>query len=117
MRGLRWAGGCFAGDCRWRGGVGPAARRPKRVNIHWGNYVENGSFGTHEFIGLCHLLNAKPYLAGNVGSSTPRELRDWIEYCNYPSGSTLSDDPAANGPPKPLPARHSGDGNKSWSSP
>jgi len=111
---LRWPGGCFADDYHWRDGIGPAAKRPKRVNIHWGNYVEDGGFGTHEFIGLCRLLNAEPYLAGNVGSSTPRELRDWIEYCNYPSGSTLSDERAANGSPEPFRVRYWGVGNESW---
>jgi len=103
---LRWPGGCFADDYHWRDGIGPAAKRPKRVNIHWGNYIEDGSFGTHEFIGLCRLLNAEPYLAGNVGSSTPHELRDWIEYCNYPSGSTLSDERASNGSLEPFRVRY-----------
>lgn len=84
------------------------------MNIHWGNYIEDGSFGTHEFIGLCRLLNAEPYLAGNVGSSTPRELRDWIEYCNYPSGSTLSDKRAVNGSPEPFRVRYWCVGNESW---
>ena len=111
---LRWPGGCYADDYHWRDGIGPAEKRPKRVNIHWGEYVEDGSFGTHEFIGLCRLLNAEPYLAGNVGSSTPRELRDWIEYCNYPSGSTLSDERAANGSPEPFRVKYWGVGNESW---
>jgi len=82
---LRWPGGCYADDYHWRDGIGPLEQRPKRVNIHWGGYIEDGSFGTHEFIGLCRLLGAEPYLAGNVGSGSPRELRDWIEYCNMPS--------------------------------
>jgi alpha-N-arabinofuranosidase len=109
---LRWPGGCFADDYHWRDGIGP--KRPKRVNIHWGGYVEDNSFGTHEFIGLCRLLGAEPYLAGNVGSSTPHELRDWIEYCNYPSGSTLSDERAANGSAEPFRVRYWGVGNESW---
>lgn len=70
---LRWPGGCFADDYHWRDGIGPAEKRPKRVNIHWGGYVEDNSFGTHEFIGLCRLLGAQPYFAGNVGSGTPNE--------------------------------------------
>ncbi len=111
---LRWPGGCFADDYHWRDGIGPAAKRPKRVNIHWGNYTEDNSFGTHEFIGLCRLIGAEPYLAGNVGSGTPEELRDWIEYCNYPSGSTLSDERAANGSPEPFRVRYWGVGNENW---
>jgi len=111
---LRWPGGCFADDYHWHDGVGPVERRPKRVNIHWGDYVEDGSFGTHEFIGLCQLLGAEPYLAGNVGSGSPGEMRDWIEYCNYPSGSALADERAANGSPEPFRVRYWGVGNENW---
>ncbi len=111
---LRWPGGCFADDYHWRDGIGPAEKRPKRVNIHWGNYTEDNSFGTHEFIELCRLIGAEPYIAGNVGSGTPQEMRDWVEYCNYPSGSTLSDERAANGSPEPFRVRYWGVGNENW---
>ena len=46
----------------------PAAKRPRRVNIHWGGVVEDNSFGTHEFLDLCEQLGADPYVAANVGS-------------------------------------------------
>lgn len=111
---LRWPGGCFADDYHWRDGIGPVEKRPKRVNIHWGNYTEDNSFGTHEFIRFCRLIGAEPYLAGNVGSGTPEELRDWVEYCNYPSGSTLSDERARNGSPEPFRVRYWGVGNENW---
>src|SRR3989449_854629 len=111
---LRWPGGCFADDYHWRDGIGPAGQRPKRVNIHWGGYVEDNSFGTHEFIGLCRLLGAEPYLAGNVGSGSPHELRDWIEYCNMPSSSTLAEERAKNGSSEPFRVRYWGVGNENW---
>jgi alpha-N-arabinofuranosidase len=111
---LRWPGGCFADDYHWRDGIGPEARRPKRVNIWWGNYTEDNSFGTHEFVALCRAIGAEPYFAGNVGSGSPKELRDWAEYCNYPSGSTLSDERAANGSPRPFGVRYWGVGNENW---
>lgn len=111
---LRWPGGCFADDYHWRDGVGPLEQRPKRVNIHWGGYVEDGSFGTHEFIGLCRLIGAEPYLAGNVGSGTPEELRNWIEYCNMPAGSTLAEERARNGSREPFNVKFWGIGNESW---
>jgi alpha-N-arabinofuranosidase len=48
--------------------------------------IEDNGFGTHEFIQLCSLIGAKPYLAGNLGSGSPAELRaGWN--CNYPSGN------------------------------
>ncbi len=111
---LRWPGGCFADDYHWREGVGPAARRPKRVNIHWGNYIEDNSFGTHEFIEFCRLIGAEPYFAANVGTGSPQEMRDWIEYCNFPKGSALADERAANGSPDPFRVKYWGVGNELW---
>jgi len=111
---LRWPGGCFADDYHWRDGIGPPGERPKRVNIHWGSYVEDNSFGVHEFIGLCRLIGAEPYIAGNVGSGSPKEMRDWIEYCNFPGGSSLANERARNGSPEPFGVRYWGVGNESW---
>jgi alpha-L-arabinofuranosidase len=111
---LRWPGGCFADDYHWRDGIGPASQRPKTVNMHWGQYTEDNSFGTHEFVGLCRLIGAEPYFAGNVGSGAPAELRNWMEYCNYPSGSTLSDERARNGSPQPFNVKYWGVGNEAW---
>lgn len=111
---LRWPGGCFADDYHWRDGIGPANKRPKRVNIHWGNYTEDNSFGTHEFVEFCRLIGAEPYFAANVGTGSPQEMRDWIEYCNYPKGSALSDERAANGSPEPFRIKYWGIGNELW---
>ncbi len=111
---LRWPGGCFADDYHWRDGIGPQGNRPRRVNIWWGNCIEDNGFGTHEFMELCTLLNAQPYLAGNVGSGSPREFRDWIEYCNQGSGSTLSDERRTNGALEPFRVKYWGVGNESW---
>ncbi len=111
---LRWPGGCFADDYHWRDGIGPQAKRPKSVNLNWGNYVEDNSFGTHEFIAFCRLIGAEPYFAANVGTGSPAEMRDWIEYCNYPSGSALADERAANGSPEPFRVRYWGVGNELW---
>ena len=111
---LRWPGGCFADDYHWRDGIGPLEKRPRRVNLWWGQYTEDNSFGTHEFIGLCRLIGAEPYLAGNVGSGTPQEMRDWMEYCNFPGGSTFSDERAANGSKEPFRVRFWGVGNENW---
>ncbi|MFL6463779.1 MAG: alpha-N-arabinofuranosidase [Bryobacteraceae bacterium] len=109
---LRWPGGCYADDYHWRDGIG--SKRPKTVNLSWSNTIDDNSFGAHEFIGLCRLIGAQPYLAGNVGSGTPEELRDWMEYCNFPSGSSLADERAANGSPEPFNVKYWGVGNENW---
>lgn len=111
---LRWPGGCFADDYHWMDGIGPRERRPRTINLHWGHTVETNEFGTHEFMRLCEVVGAKPYLAGNLGSGTVREMRDWVEYCNYAGDSTLARMRAANGSPKPFGVRYWGVGNENW---
>src|ERR1700761_4643340 len=70
---LRWPGGCFADEYHWRDGIGPSALRPKMVNTNWGGVTEDNSFGTNEFLELCHLLGCEPYIAANIGSGTVEE--------------------------------------------
>jgi len=111
---VRWPGGCFADDYHWRDGIGPAESRPRRVNIHWGEVIETNAFGTHEFVRFCRAIGAEPYVCGNVGSGTPQELREWVEYCNFPGGSTLSDRRRANGQPDPFKITYWGVGNENW---
>ncbi|MEQ8849885.1 alpha-L-arabinofuranosidase C-terminal domain-containing protein [Botrimarina sp.] len=111
---LRWPGGCFADDYHWRDGVGPRDQRPKRVNIHWGQVVDTNAFGTHEFFDLCETLGAEPYLAGNVGSGTPEELRDWVEYITYDGDSELANQRRENGREAPWELKYLGVGNENW---
>ena len=111
---LRWPGGCFADTYRWRDGIGPREQRPRTVNIHWGNYVEDNSFGTHEFLDLCELLECDAYVAVNVGSGTPAEMADWIEYMTFDGDSTLSRERRKNGREKPWRVPFVGVGNENW---
>jgi alpha-N-arabinofuranosidase len=111
---LRWPGGCFADDYHWRDGIGPRDKRPKRVNMHWGQVTDTNEFGTHEFMDLCEQLDCEPYLAGNVGSGTPEEMRDWIEYLTYNGDSELANLRRANGRQEPWKITYFGVGNENW---
>ncbi len=111
---IRWPGGCFADDYHWQDGTGPRTERPRRINIHWGEVIETNQVGTQEFVHFCRLVGAEPYICGNVGSGTVRELRDWIEYCNFPGDSTWARQRAADGSPDPLNVRYWGVGNENW---
>ena len=86
---LRWPGGCFADEYHWKDGIGPKADRPRMVNTHWGDVEENNHFGTHEFMALCELLGAEPYVNGNVGSGTVREMSEWVEYLTRDGDSPM----------------------------
>jgi alpha-N-arabinofuranosidase len=112
---LRWPGGCYADHYHWRDGIGPAAERPIRLGMSCGLQVEDdNSLGTHEFLWLCDQIGAEPYLAGNVGSGTPQELCDWLEYCNTAVPTTLGRERAANGASAPFGAKLWGVGNENW---
>ena len=80
---IRWPGGCFADRYHWRDGIGPAASRPRRFG-RWSEVTEPNTFGTHEFIRFCRLCEAEPYFAANVGTGSPEEFQQWVEYCNAP---------------------------------
>ncbi len=111
---IRWPGGCFADDYHWQDGIGPRDQRPRRINIHWGDVIEANEFGTHEFIAFCRAVGAQPYVCGNLGSGSPQEMRNWVEYCNFPGDSTWARQRAANGSPEPFNVRYWGVGNESW---
>ena len=55
------------------------------VNSHWGDIVEDNSFGTHEFMDLVELLGADAYVNGNVGSGTMAEMSEWIGHSPGPT--------------------------------
>ena len=111
---LRWPGGCFADEYHWRDGVGPRKQRPKMVNTNWGGVTEDNSFGTHEFLELCDLLNTEPYIAGNVGSGTIEEMSKWVEYLNFDGESPMANLRKLNGHAKPYNVKYWGVGNENW---
>jgi alpha-L-arabinofuranosidase len=111
---LRWPGGCFADAYQWKDGIGPKPNRPKMVNVWWGGVTEDNSFGTHDFLDLCERIGADPYLAGNVGSGTVKDLSDWVAYVNHPGGSPMADLRKVNGRDKPWNVKLWGVGNEAW---
>ena len=111
---LRWPGGCFADTYHWKDGVGPKAQRPSMVNSWWGGVTEDNTFGTHDFLNMCELLGAEPYLAGNVGSGEVQELTDWVQYVNFAGKSPMSDWRRKNGRDEPWKVKFWGVGNEAW---
>jgi len=111
---LRWPGGCFADEYHWMDGIGPRESRPARINTHWGGVTENNHFGTHEFLDLCELLGADPYICGNVGSGTVQEMAQWVEYITFGGKSAMADLRRRNGREEPWRLPYFGIGNESW---
>ena len=111
---LRWPGGCFADEYHWRDGIGPRDKRPQRLNAIWGGVPETNAFGTHEFMDLCEMIGADAYVGGNVGSGTPQEMMEWVEYMTSDSNSNLANLRRQNGRAKPWKLPYFAVGNETW---
>lgn len=111
---IRWPGGCFADEYHWRDGIGPANQRPVKVNNHWGGVAETNEFGTHEFFDLVEMLGADAYIAGNLGSGSPQEMAEWLEYMTSDNSSSLAELRRQNGRQEPWKVAYWGVGNESW---
>jgi alpha-N-arabinofuranosidase len=109
---VRWPGGCFADEYHWRNGIGP--QRTVTLNPNWGGVIEPNTFGTNEFMDFLDQIGAEAYLSVNVGSGTPQEAAEWLEYLTTAQPTTLAKERTANGHPAPYKVAFLGIGNESW---
>lgn len=100
MTAMRYPGGNFVSGYHWRDGIGPTADRPTVREPAWKS-IETNQFGTHEFLDLCERMDWTPMLAVNLGTGTPKEAADWVEYCTGSHRSDLTDLRRANGRDEP----------------
>jgi alpha-N-arabinofuranosidase len=59
-------------------------------------------------------IGAEAYVSVNVGSGTPREAAEWLEYLTAAQPTTLANERSANGHPDPYRIAFLGIGNESW---
>ena len=112
---IRWPGGCYADTYHWRDGIGSREKRKTTFNENFGTYeIENNQFGTHEFMQLCKIVGAKPWLNINMLSGTVQEAVEWTEYCNRKEETTLSLERSNNGSVEPFNVEYWGIGNECW---
>jgi alpha-L-arabinofuranosidase len=109
---VRWPGGCFADEYHWRKGIG--SQRPETLNPNWGGVIEPNTFGTHEFMDFLDQIGAEAFLSVNVGSGTPQEAAEWLEYLTTAQPTALAKERATNGHPAPYKIAYLGIGNESW---
>jgi alpha-L-arabinofuranosidase len=111
---VRWPGGCFADEYHWRKGVGSPGARPATLNPNWGGVIEPNAFGTHEFMDFLGQIGSEAFLSVNVGSGTPQEAAEWLEYLTAAQQTTLAKERASNGHPAPYKVAYLGIGNENW---
>ena len=100
MTTIRYPGGNFASGYHWQDGVGPTDKRPTVRELAWQS-IEPNRFGTEEFLRLCKKMEWNPMLTVNLGTGTPEEARNWVEYCNCPTGTRFANLRASNGSTQP----------------
>ncbi len=110
---IRWPGGNFASQYDWSDGVGQRDRRAPRWNRAWGGWEWN-DVGTDEFIRLCELLGAEPYICANAGEGTPLEAASWLAFCNAPPNTEEGQARASMGRREPYGVKMWGLGNEMY---
>jgi alpha-L-arabinofuranosidase len=111
---VRWPGGCFADEYHWRDGIGSRDKRPVRINTNWGGVPESNAFGTHEFFDFVEMIGADAYVNANVGTGSPQEAAQWLEYMTGDQDTTLAKERKVNGRDKPWKVSIYAMGNETW---
>jgi alpha-L-arabinofuranosidase len=111
---VRWPGGCFADEYHWRDGIGPKDKRAVRINTNWGGVPESNAFGTHEFFDFAEMIGADAYVNANVGTGSPQEAAQWLEYMTGDQDTTLVKERKANGRETPWKVSIYAIGNETW---
>ncbi len=113
---VRWPGGTPSEYYHWQDGIGPKENRPKTLlpGLCLAAPGETNAFGTDEFMDFCNLIGAEPYICTNVGTGTPEEAANWIEYCNRNGDTQYATLRKDNGNKKPYAVKYWGIGNESY---
>lgn len=97
---IRYPGGNFLSGYRWRDGVGPKESRPMRPDLAW-SALEPNQVGTDEFLQWCERMGVSPMMAVNLGTGTPQDAVDLLEYVNSGLPTANAQLRRENGHPEP----------------
>jgi len=109
----RFPGGNFTADFDWHDSVGDRDRRPPVFDDAW-NAVQSNDVGLDEFMTLCKLLGAAPYITVNAGFGGPHSAADEVEYMNGSTATRLGALRARNGHPEPYHVKFWNIGNEPY---
>lgn len=97
---IRYPGGNFVSGYDWKDGIGPRENRPVRKEMAW-NVLETNEVGTDEFARFAEECGTEVLMAVNLGTGTPKEAAELVDYCNTDKGTYWSDLRRTNGTEKP----------------
>lgn len=98
---IRYPGGCFASFYNWKDGIGPRADRKPINSDYWGGLEEN-NIGTAEFVSMCRIIGAEPFICVNMLTSDPSNAAEWVAYCNSTKGDMMNNLRKEHGYSEPL---------------
>lgn len=98
---VRYPGGNFVSGYNWKDGIGPKELRPTRLDRAW-KTIETNQIGIDEFYDWTKKSNTEIFAAVNMGTGTPQDAADFVEYCNFPKGTYWSDLRRKNGHEEPF---------------
>jgi alpha-L-arabinofuranosidase len=115
---LRWPGGNFTRDWKWKDGLLPVDRRPPVMlkNHEVLPFTDNydcQEIGIDDFLALCENLGALPSLTLNITDDLQNAC-DLVEYCNGPADSGWGRTRAERGHPAPYNVRFWSLGNENF---
>lgn len=87
---LRYPGGNFVSGYDWKDGIGPKDKRPKKFDPAW-KVIETNEVGTNEFAKFAKDIGVDVMMAVNMGTGTPKDAGEIIDYCNGKGGTYWSD--------------------------
>lgn len=97
---VRYPGGNFISGFDWKDTIGPKASRPRKLDLAW-RTTESNQFGMDEFVDWCEQAGTQMMGAVNLGTGTPKDAGEIVEYCNHAGETYWSDLRAQNGHPRP----------------
>ena len=98
---VRYPGGNFLSGYDWKDGIGPKEERPRRLDLAW-RTIESNRFGIDEFYDWSRKAGTKIMASVNMGTGTPKDAGQLVEYCNFPGGTYWSDLRVKNGHKDPM---------------
>ncbi len=118
---IRWPGGSFVGNYRWKDGIGPQS---KRVGKNGWDEWDPLSFGIDEFLAFARKVGAEPVIVIWVGPRNKvdrtaylQDAVDLVAYCNGPRDSAWGKIRAQNGHPEPYRVKYWEIDNEIWGMP
>ncbi|MCR4622986.1 MAG: hypothetical protein K5663_12985 [Clostridiales bacterium] len=115
---IRWPGGNFAGEYRWKDGLlpsdmrGPLESAMEDETQPYTHGYDHHEISTDDFFALCREVGAEPFLTVNLVWNSPQDSADWVEYCNAEADTGFGRKRAENGHPEPYNVRFWSLGNE-----